>query len=354
VTTAAHINRIGTACPPNDVHRDFIVWAQGQLAAEPRKQKLFARMADRAGIGHRWSPLTPEGGGRYAAGGETFYGGPVFPSTAARMTVYAREAPRLALAAIAGLGAVDGVTHLVVASCTGFVAPGVDQLIASALGLSGAVQRTLIGFMGCYAAVVALRTADQIVRADPHARVLVVAVELTTLHMQDDHEVEPLLATLQFGDGAGAALVTAEPAGLRLGRFFAETLPDSAPLITWNIGDSGFAMHLSGEVPGRIASALLVPETRAALLGEDAAETIDGWAVHPGGRSILDAVESAFALPADMLAPSRAILQERGNMSSATLMFVLARTMAERRVERGVAVAFGPGMAAEGFRFASA
>ncbi len=313
-------------------------------------------MAARSGIAHRWSVLseTPDGGSPVAPGG--LYAVDPHPGTAERMTLYGTLAPALALEAIAALAEqvpLGDVTHLVVASCTGFVAPGIDQRIARALDLSPTVERLLVGFMGCYAAVAAIRSARHIVRSDPTARVLVVAVELSTLHLQTDTELEPLLAMLQFGDGAAAALVTADPVGFAIDTPFATTLPDSHDLIRWDITDRGFAMHLSGEVPGRIAAGLADPDfARAATGGQDIAG-IDGWAVHAGGRSILDAVENALHLDAAALDESRVVLRDFGNMSSATLMFVLARLL-DRRVTHGVALAFGPGLAAEGFGFHSA
>ena len=349
---SAYLHAIGTAVPDHDVHAAFIDWARAQV--DPRSAKLFDRMATRAGIGHRWSvlPMTPGGGSPVAPGG--FYDADPHPGTGARMQVYAREAPALALAAIERLREqvpLDGLTHLVVASCTGFVAPGVDQIIAAKLGLAASVERLLVGFMGCYAAVAALRSARHIVRSDPAARVLVVTVELSTLHLQPATEIEPLLAMLQFGDGAAAALVTGKAGGFRLDQPIAAALPDTAALIRWDITDRGFAMHLSGEVPGRIAAALADKALTAALIGEEA---VDGWAVHAGGRSILDAVENAMHLAPDTLAHSRGVLADNGNMSSATLMFVLARFLAGPPVRHGVALAFGPGMAAEGFGFVSA
>lgn len=317
-------------------------------------------MAARSGIAHRWSvlPQGPDGGSPVDVGG--LYAVDPHPGTAERMTLYAEHAPALALAAIAALSAqvrIDGITHLVVASCTGFVAPGIDQLIARHLNLSPSVERLLVGFMGCYAAVAAIRSARHIVRSDASARVLVVTVELSTLHLQADTALEPLLAMLQFGDGAAAALVSAEASGLAIDTPFATTLPDSHALIRWDITDRGFAMHLSGEVPARIAAGLADPDfARAATGGQDIA-AIDGWAVHAGGRSILDAVEGALHLSPDALSASRGVLHDFGNMSSATLMFVLARLLdrhVDRPIERGVALAFGPGLAAEGFGFHSA
>ena len=349
----AYLNAVATAVPGHDIHDAFIAWARERVA--PDSRMLFDRMAKRAGIGHRWSvlPVVPGGGSPVAEGG--FYG-TGFPGTAARMTIYAEAAPTLALAAIDRLAATTDlaeITHVVVASCTGFVAPGIDQIIATRLRLAHSVERLLIGFMGCYAAVAALRSARHIVRSDPSARVLVVTVELSTIHLRDETALEPLLAMLQFGDGAAAALVSAAPGGIEIGQPFAATLPDSADLIQWTITDQGFAMHLSGAVPGRIATALADERFVAAITGGRAPGSLR-WAVHAGGRSILDAVEGSLHLPGEALATSRAVLAENGNMSSATLMFVLERQLADDPAAGGVALAFGPGLAAEGFAFGPA
>lgn len=336
------VNRIGTAVPPHDVHDRFVEWAAAQ-PGDTRARALFARMAGRAGIAHRWSVLPPDS---LAAG---FYAG-AMPGTAARMHAYAAHAPDLALAAVDALGEVEGVTHLVVASCTGFMAPGLDQIVARRLGLGDGVERVLVGFMGCYAAVTALRTAHHIVRSRPDARVLVVTVELCTLHLQPAQEVEPLLAMLLFGDGAAAAIVSGKAQGLEIRDPFSLALPDSGALITWTIGDTGFEMVLSGAVPQRIAQALGDADVCARIGGAD----VDAWAVHAGGRTILDAVEQGLGLGGDALAVSRGVLHDCGNMSSSTLMFVLARVLAGAPVENGRAIAFGPGLAAEGFGFRSA
>jgi alpha-pyrone synthase len=346
----AYLNAIGCAVPEHDVHALFIGWASGQID-DASERALFKRMAARSGIEHRYSVLeTPIA---VLAGGENgFYSGGL-PSTSERMIVYEREAPRLALRAVealAGEADLASVTHLVLASCTGFIAPGIDQVIASALGLHS-VERTLVGFMGCYAAVAALRLARHIVRSEPHARVLVVTVELSSLHLQDEKEVEPLLAMLQFGDGAAAALITAEETGFALQRQFAVTVPETAGLIRWSIGDTGFAMHLSGEVPQRISQALEDETVRAAMLGDRAPAEVDCWAVHAGGRSILKAVERGLRLGPRALDPSHQVLARFGNMSSSTLMFVLAGLLDDGSAGTGIALAFGPGLAAEGFQF---
>lgn len=342
------IRALSTARPNHDIHGAFIDWAAAQIS-DPRAQAIFQRMAARSGIAHRYAVLPPtaEGGSPVSPGG--FYHGPA-PGTATRMRLYAQYAPALALDAINGLEAdVSDVTHLIVASCTGFVAPGIDQILAQKLNLAPSVERLLVGFMGCYAAVSALRSALHIVRSQPQAKVLVVTVELSCLHLNATQDIESLLAMLQFGDGAAAALVTGEGDGLALYEPFATTVPSSADLIRWEIGDTGFVMHLSGKVPALITQALQDQEFVRTLAGGDP-QSVDAWAVHAGGRSILDAVEHGLQLDPEKLSASRAVLREGGNMSSSTLMFVLARYM-QQNVEKGVALAFGPGVAAEGFRF---
>jgi alpha-pyrone synthase len=349
----ACINAIGCATPGQDVHIPFIRWASEQLKDE-RARSLFLRMAERSGIDHRWSVLPSVGGGSPVDPGGFYAEG--MPSTSRRMKLYQRYAPALALKAIDALKSkadLGAITHLVVASCTGFVAPGIDQIIADALGLAN-VERTLVGFMGCYAAVAALRTARHIVRSEPTARVLVVTVELSSLHLQAEQQLEKLLMMLQFGDGAAAALVSAQHGGFAMETPFSINLAESADLIRWEIGDTGFIMHLSGEVPGRIQTALRDESVRQRLCGEVEPAMIGNWAVHAGGRSILDAVEHGLDLTDNALTVSRGVLARHGNMSSATLMFILADLLEQERHSRGVALAFGPGVAAEGFRFSRA
>ena len=339
------ITAIAHDVPSHDIHAAFAGWAEGQLAT--RERAVFDRMAARSAIAHRWSVL-PKGRSPVDVGG--FYDSGRMPPTSARMDLYARAAPDLALAAIGKLGPLGNITHVVVASCTGFTAPGIDQILCERLGLRGSTERLMIGFMGCYAGVTALKAARTIVRSEPSARVLVVAVELSTLHLQSTTELEPLLAMLQFADGAAAALVEAAGAGFELDRPFAATLPETRDLIRWGIGDTGFAMHLSGEVPRRIGDALADAATATRLTGGIDIAQIDGWAVHAGGRSILDAVERGLGLPSEALAASRTVLHDFGNMSSATLLFALGRLW-DARPNHGVALAFGPGLAAEGLTF---
>lgn len=359
----AHINRIGTATPPHDVHAAYVTLIEASLPDE-RERKLFRRMADRSGIDHRFSYFEPAvDDGVMAADASGFYRNGSSPSTGERMARFEKSAPELALQALDALGIEEErerITHLVCASCTGLIAPGLDQVIVKRAGLDPGVERTSVGFMGCYAAVNSLRLAHHIVRSEPEARVLVVNTELCTLHFQPMSELQYALSMLLFGDGCSAALVSAEETGIALTDFRAATIAGSCEAITWRIGDHGFDMHLSGEVPGRIAHALAADQARnddGGLLRGRRPQDYDLWAVHAGGRTILDAVEAGFGLQPDALGWSRGILRDFGNMSSATLMFVLQRIMraAPRTGDgKGFAVAFGPGLAAESFRFSLA
>jgi predicted naringenin-chalcone synthase len=346
------INRIGTATPPHDIHTAFLAFASAGLA-DGKARAVFDRMAERSGIEHRFSHMRPGdiAAGEVDAGG--FYQRGKFPGTAARMAAYGGQAIELAMLAVQRL-APEGVTHVIVASCTGFTAPGLDLHLAQRMGLRADVARVVIGFMGCSAAIPALRAADQTVRADRSARVLVVNLELCSLHLQETADVEAALALMLFGDGCAAALVTAEPVGIAIGDFLSVILPDTAGLITWTIGDQGFLMYLSGQVPGRIAQALrsdVAAGDPEGLLRGHAAADYRLWAVHGGGRSVLDAVEIGLSLDPQALAQSRQVLRDCGNMSSATVMFVLARMLADGLEGPGMAMAFGPGMVAETFRF---
>jgi predicted naringenin-chalcone synthase len=312
-------------------------------------------MAAMADIEHRYAIFEPEPRPRdrvLTQGG--FYRRDAFPSTAQRMALYQPEALTLAMRAIDALDIEldrGRITHLVVASCTGFSAPGLDFHIMRAAGLNEGVERTIIGFMGCFAAVNALKLAWHLVRSTPQAVVLVVNLELSSLHLQERFEdVATMLSFLLFGDGAAACLVSANPTGLALGAFRCTVIPRSQDLITWQIRDTGFVMHLSGQVPGRIRRFL--PDHGADLLGQRTVADIPLWAVHAGGRSILDAVQQGLQLPPDALRFSRAVLRAFGNMSSATLMFVLDRIM-RSTTQRGdgMAMAFGPGLTVETFAF---
>jgi alpha-pyrone synthase len=355
--TTAYINRIATAVPPHDVHAAFIDIAVG-LIPEGTGRSLFRRMVRMSQIEHRYSflePIAAENGtwsdteGLYVPG--------EFPPTARRMEAFERFAPQLARCALNKLALREeerrAVTHVIVTSCTGLYAPGLDFDVMEHLGLSRSVERTMIGFMGCYAAINALKSARHIVRSEPDAMVLILNLELCTLHMQETANLEQLLSFLLFADGCAASLVSARPQGLAIDSFLALQIAESSNLITWRIRELGFDMRLSGQVPAELRRAL--EEVGNEITRGNEPASIDLWAVHPGGRTILDAVEKGLRLKPEALTDSRAILAQFGNMSSATVMFVLQQMMRRARPgEQGCAMSFGPGVAAETMLFHAA
>ena len=345
--TTAYLNRIATAVPEHDVHDAFVVYAENMLA-DPRLRTLFSRMASRAGIAHRYSFLDPQKGSAHDA--HEFYQLGNFPTTARRMELFEQRAPVLMRKAVDQLALNEkersGITHVLVTCCTGLYAPGLDFEIVDHLGLSAGAERTMVGFMGCYAAINALKLARHIVRSDPKAAVLMVNLELCTLHLQETQDLEQVLSFLVFADGAAASLITACEQGFALDSFKAVMVPETRGLITWKIRDLGFDMLLSGQVPGELGRAL----HDSGLMSKR--DGIDLWAVHPGGRSILDAVAMGLKLPTDALAASREVLSCFGNMSSATVMFVLQQIMQQAQPgQLGCAMSFGPGLTAETMRF---
>lgn len=284
------------------------------------------------------------------------------PGTGARNDLYVEHAAPLAIEAarkaLASEGARDlrpsDITHVVTASCTGFSAPGVDLALVRALGLAPSTQRYHLGFLGCYAAFPALRMAEQFCRADPSAVVLVVCVELCSLHVHVRDDPDTIVAGSVFADGAAAAIVTSReaPTGstvLDFDAFHSTVVPEGEGDMAWSIGDQGFDMVLSSYVPKILEQNIV--EALAPLLAGQTPSGIERWAIHPGGRSILDRVQSTLGLRDDQLAPSRSILRDFGNMSSATVLFVLREILGspgDREDSQRVAtVAFGPGLTVE-------
>jgi len=275
-----------------------------------------------------------------------------------RNELFIREADALSLRAaeklLSGLPRLDRsrISHLITVSCTGFSAPGFDFHLQKSLGLSPGLHRFHLGFMGCYAALPALKLATDICRSRPEAHVLVVVLELCSLHLQLKPEREVMVANSLFADGAGAALVSArrgaEEGGVfRLERFAARAIPDSEQDMAWRLGSVAFDMRLSAYVPR------LIQRNIGAILEDLLAEAGLGrrevalWAIHPGGRAILDRAAASLGLGPQDLWASYQVLREYGNMSSATLLFVLELLLGAREGGRTFAAAFGPGLTVE-------
>jgi len=352
------IHHIETAVPEGcysqaDIGERILGWT-----VDERDKRLVRMLYRSSGIDNRHSVI-PDWGESFFIPTEDG----VFrqPSTGERNDIYTREGKKLAvdlghkLMAAAPEFSPEDITHVITASCTGFSNPGIDYFLCQELGLAGNTQRYHLGFMGCYAAFPALRMATQYCQANPDAVVLVMCLELCSLHLQINGSEDTILANSLFSDGAGAVLVSARPpqAGLatyRIDDFDSALIPSGKDAMAWSIGDLGFDISLSSYVPKIIGAGindLLQPLlTRNELTIQD----IDRWAVHPGGKSIVDKVKASLELSAEQVLPSRTVLKDFGNMSSTTILFVLKETLSQPAVadrEQVCAMAFGPGLTVE-------
>jgi predicted naringenin-chalcone synthase len=352
---------IGTATPPRSIAQaDAAALALAFANAEPGRERTLAAIYRQTRINSRSSVLLEDPGD--AAFAQSFFppathGDDCGPTTAERMARYALEAGPLAVAAartaLANAGTpAASVTHLVTCSCTGFVNPGVDLDLVRGLGLRDSVARVHVGFMGCHGAFNALAVAAAFTAADPDVVVLVACVELCSLHFRYGTGSDHVVANSIFADGAAALVAVGErgpqPRGIwqLLGRW-SRVLPDSADQMGWVIGDHGFEMSLSARVPDAIAEHLPRLVDTALESAGLAREAVGSWAVHPGGPRVLASVAAALGLASETLAASHAVLAEHGNMSSATILFILERMMRQEAAGPCAAMAFGPGLTAE-------
>jgi predicted naringenin-chalcone synthase len=376
---ATVLHAVGTAVPAHRYEQSYVREVMGRwLSGDRRTTKLLDRVYGASAIDARHSVLDdflpvrePASSGSPRPRPPLFLdettGGFRSASTGARNARYALEAGPLAVRAaqdafrrVGSLRPAD-VTHLVTVSCTGFATPGTDLELVRALGLPADVERYHLGFMGCFAAFPALRLARAFCAQDPDALVLVVCVELCTLHLQDSADVDAILSGSVFADGAAAALLSGRAAGgevrtLRLDATSTAVTRTGADEMAWTIGDHGFDMTLTAYVPrvleAEAAEALAPLLTRAGVAVDD----VPWWAVHPGGRAIVDKIVGALALPETAVAASREVLRLAGNMSSATVLFVLERLMDPAQPgpapgEAVAALAFGPGLTVDGALF---
>jgi alkylresorcinol/alkylpyrone synthase len=337
----ARVQALGTAMPERVYKQDEIV--ESLFAGMPGWQREWAEVFEASGVERRASVVDVH----------EFYAGQ--PTTAERMRAFAPAARRLGAEAAtralgrAGSQAAAEVGDLIVVSCTGYAGPGLDVHLAADLGLSQRVRRLALGHMGCYAALPALRTATALVNASGQ-RALVVCVELCSLHLQPAASRQEAVSQALFGDGAAAALVGPRAGGPAIVGSRTATLPGSEDRMGWLIGDHGFHMSLSPRVPamvdrtvGRLVEELLEPH------GLGAAE-VDHWVVHPGGPEILERVQRRLGLSDAQLAPSREVLVDGGNRSSATVLFILESIVASGELRPGgwlVVLAFGTGLTME-------
>jgi predicted naringenin-chalcone synthase len=360
----SYLTALGTALPPHRYPQATIAqfMADGMDLDESGRRRLMAIYRSTR-IQYRHSVLADYG---QPNGSYTFYPNTPdlepFPTVADRMALYRREALPLAWQAVAHLQAqlpeaaraLEGITHLITVSCTGLYAPGLDIELVERLGLPTTVQRTAINFMGCYGAFNGLKAADAFCRAYPEAKVLLVCVELCSIHFQKHGSDDTMRANALFADGAAAVLIEPQargPVSLELTQFFCDLVPEGQTDMAWQVGNFGFEMVLSAYIPdllkrgiGQLLDRLLT----SARLRRDA---VTYFAVHPGGRAILESIEQAAGLTADDNRFSYDVLRDCGNLSSCTVLFVLERIWRQLgpadHHKTILSCAFGPGLTLE-------
>lgn len=330
------------------------------LNTTPHEKKIINAIYRFTGIKYRYSVLSDAC--KVPGEFEFFPNDPntPFPSTASRLKIYKDNALKLALEAIEEcLSNLDGfdrkkITHVITVSCTGMYAPGLDIEIVQALDLDTSTKRTAINFMGCYGAFNGIKVADAICRSEPDASVLVVCVEICTIHFQQKTDLDNLTSNAIFADGASCVLIQGKPITtkyLQLNAFHSDLLPQSNQEMAWHIGDSGFDMVLTSYVPEIIASGIghFLEKLIAKL--EIAVSNIHYFAIHPGAKKILAACEKALGIDPQLTRYSHQTLQNYGNMSSATILFVLKLIWQELgrsdNTKRIFSCAFGPGLTLE-------
>jgi predicted naringenin-chalcone synthase len=280
-----------------------------------------------------------------------------FPTLETRMQWFNRYAAPLSVDAVRdclqGTLKTTHITHLITVSCTGLSAPGLDLQLVEMLDLPKNTWRTSVNFMGCYAAIHALKLADAICNSSPSAKVLLVCTELCTLHFQREPTTDNIASSLLFADGSAAALVVNEEddhRGLTITNFYSEVIPKGKKDMAWELSSSGFQMTLSNYIPALIAEDFETLTARALQQAGLSSADISHWCIHPGGKKILEVIGNSLQLPANALQDSYEVLNQYGNMSSSTILFVLKKMM--HKLNAGARIfgaAFGPGLTMETF-----
>lgn len=355
-----YINDIVTAVPDNFYEQDFLREQMKEYVGEEGATKrIIHRIYSKSGIRKRHSVVQDF----HQNGHPRFFfqkdGTLSEPSTGTRNKIYAEHSKKMfidvarkLLDANETIEAKD-ITHVITVSCTGFFAPEPAYEIVKKLGLKHSTKRFHLGFMGCFAAFPAMKMAESFCHADPSANVLIVCLELCSIHFQNSEATDQLISASVFGDGASGVLISNNPPkekGYRLEQFATSIAEDSEEDMAWTIGDTGFDMVLSTYVPDIIEANLRDAVQPLVSTFNTELDKISNWAVHPGGRAILDKIQNNFNLQPSQLAASRAVLADYGNMSSATIFFVLKHLLEQENTaddEATLALAFGPGLTIE-------
>ncbi len=327
------------------------LYMQEQYDFNETEKARLKLMYDRSGIEYRYSCLNDF---NINQAEKTLFKAGQEIGVAKRMEVYFEKALLLAQEAAASSIQNEKITHLITVSCTGMAAPGLDLLLLSNLNLPLTTQRSSVNFMGCYALFHALKIADAYCKADKNSVVLIVSVELCTLHFNLTKSTDQIAANLLFGDGAAACLVSAVKPNTNkyfsISSFYSKVIPKGAADMAWKIDDSGFLMTLSAYIPQLIEEGIgdIIEEVLGTA--KISQSQIEHWAFHPGGRKILDQIRKEMNLEQSQLSSSYEVLNNVGNLSSATLGFVFNNILQKEDYNPNqvtFAAGFGPGLTVE-------
>lgn len=349
-----HIVSIGTANPGEPIPQfrigEFMKLAHGLTSAEARKLSFVYRVS---GIETRYSVLTdfnytdPTDFNFFPKNKEL----EPFPTTKQRMKVFEERAAVMGIEAITKClerttVRVGDITHLILVSCTGMYAPGVEMKIIEQMGFRSTIERYSIHFMGCYASFNAIKLADRICDSDPKANVLILSVEICTIHFQKQYNEDNLIANALFGDGAAAALINKSQQGISIKDFESQIFREGEMDMAWHIGDFGFEMKLSKYVPELLEKG--IRKFKKGLEDRFGLRNIRQFAIHPGGQQILNKVEQVMGISKEQNSYSHDILRNFGNMSSASILFVLEAALKDSIFKGDMLVmGFGPGLTLE-------
>lgn len=343
---------IGTAVP-RYAHKqeDIMRFMLDATNPDEKNKKLLPILYKRSGIDTRYS-VFPDFS--LLRGNWHFFGNNcTAPSLEQRMKLFNEEVVALSEKAIRDClpdTNLQEITHLITVTCTGLSAPGLDILLTEKLNLPAHIIRTSVNFMGCYAALHALKIANAFCKADASAKVLIVCTEICTLHFQKSGDIDSILSSTLFADGSAACLVVGDEKakGLSIRQFFSKIALAGQPDMAWQLSGNGFLMTLTNHVPKLIKEE--IGNLLDYVLGQLnlTIKDVTNWAIHPGGKNILEAVENALSLNSTDLAASYEVLRKYGNMSSATILFVLKQMMQNPATKGNIfTVAFGPGITIE-------
>ena len=357
----SYLTAIETAVPENCFSQQTLTSFYSNSTDDQLAKRKIKIVASKSGIDSRYSVISDFG---KKTEDYTFFENNSAllpePGLSQRMDLYQKNATALSVQAILEINDFDklknSITHLITVTCTGLFAPGLDIELIRHLGLKPSIQRSSVNFMGCNAAIIALKQADGICKSDDDAKVLVVCTELCTIHFQKRFNDDYILSNLLFGDGAAAVLVTSKPGEdqvnpVEIDAFNSFIVHNGYDDMAWRLSETGFIMNLSSYVPDLI-SKNISPMLKSIRLNPD---DIEYWAIHPGGKRIVDDFASALELDKCKMASSYQILKNYGNMSSPTVLFVLKDVLEKAKCkdsnERGFAAAFGPGLSIETMQF---